>query len=108
MVSGDLKYDDRFNSTAIHVLHEASKGNIATLFEGGSLVAIHSKRVTFMPKECCLIRQLRGETEDINTRKNKTNLSQGIDDFTGKTLNDEVVKTREKYLLEQSQQSNSD
>ena len=36
------------------------------------------------------------------------NLAQGIDDFTGKKLNDEVVKTREKYLLAQSQQSNSD
>ena len=51
----------RFQSLAIKVLQEASEAYIVRLFEDTNLCAIHTKRVTIMPKDIQLSRRIRGE-----------------------------------------------
>ena len=51
----------RFQSTAIMALQEASEGYLVGLFEDTNLCAIHTKRVTIMPKDIQLARRIRGE-----------------------------------------------
>ena len=59
-------YEDselRFQSTAIGALHEASEHYLIGLFEDANLCAIHTKRVTIMPKDVQLAWKIRGETD---------------------------------------------
>ena len=51
----------RFKSLAIKALQEASEAYIVGLFEDTNLCAIHTKRVTIMPKDIQLARRIRGE-----------------------------------------------
>ena len=51
----------KFQSLAIKVLQEASEAYIVGLFEDTNLCAIHTKRVTIMPKDIQLARRIRGE-----------------------------------------------
>ena len=51
----------RFQSLAIKVLQEASEAYLVGLFEDTNLCAIHTKRVTIMPKDIQLARRIRGE-----------------------------------------------
>ena len=54
----------RWTSDAVAALQEATEAYTTTLFEDSNLVAIHSKRVTLMPKDMQLIRRLRMENMD--------------------------------------------
>jgi hypothetical protein len=51
----------RFQTSSLLALQEASKTYLVGLFEDANLCAIHAKRVTIMPKDLHLARQLRGE-----------------------------------------------
>jgi histone H3 len=53
--------DFRFQSTSILALQEASEGYMIGLFEDTNLCAVHSNRVTIMPKDIRLARRIRGE-----------------------------------------------
>ena len=60
-IAQDFKTDLRFQSAAIGALQEASEAYLVGLFEDTNLCAIHAKRVTIMPKDIQLARQIRGE-----------------------------------------------
>ena len=61
-ISADfLMADDRFQSTAMLALQEASESYMIGLFEDTNLCAVHSNRVTIMPKDIRLARRIRGE-----------------------------------------------
>merc|ERR1711983_498876 len=51
----------RFQSSALMALQEAAEAYLVQLFEDTVLCAIHSKRVTIMPKDMNLARRIRGE-----------------------------------------------
>ena len=53
--------DVRFQSQAIMALQEAAEAYLVGLFEDSNLCAIHTKRVTIMPKDIQLARRIRGE-----------------------------------------------
>ena len=57
----DFKMDLRFCSGAYIALQEAAEAYLVGLFEDVQLCAIHSKRVTIMPKDVQLARRIRGE-----------------------------------------------
>ena len=51
----------RFQSAAIMALQEAAEAYLVGLFEDTNLCAIHTKRVTIMPKDIQLARRIHGE-----------------------------------------------
>ena len=51
----------RFQSGAILVLQESAEAYLVGMLEDSNLCAIHAKRVTIMPKDMQLARQIRGE-----------------------------------------------
>jgi histone H3 len=57
----DFMTDLRFASSAVLALQEASEAYLVGLFEDTNLCALHSKRVTIMPKDIQLARRIRGE-----------------------------------------------
>ena len=57
----DFKLDLRVCTSAYIALQEAAEAYIVGLFEDVMLCAIHSKRVTIMPKDMQLARRIRGE-----------------------------------------------
>lgn len=56
-----FKSDVRFKSAAIEAMQAASEAYLVEIFEDCNLCAIHSRRVTIMPKDMQLVRRLRGE-----------------------------------------------
>ena len=60
-IAQDIKTDLRFQSAAIKALQEAAEAYLVGLFEDCNLCAIHTKRVTIMPKDIQLARRIRGE-----------------------------------------------
>ena len=60
-IAQDFKTDLRFQSAAVMALQEASEAYLVRLFEDTNLCAIHTKRVTIMPKDIQLARRIRGE-----------------------------------------------
>ncbi len=56
----DQKDRYRFQSSALNALQEAAETYIVELFESAQLCAIHSKRVTVMPKDILLAKRLKG------------------------------------------------
>ena len=60
-IAQDFKTDLRFQSAVILCLQEAAEAYLVGLFEDTNLCAIHAKRVTIMPKDIQLARQIRGE-----------------------------------------------
>lgn len=60
-VSQDFYVDLRFQGSAVLALQEASEAYVVGLMEDTNLCAIHSKRVTIMPKDIHLTRRIRGE-----------------------------------------------
>ena len=56
-----FKVDIRFRSSALMALQEAAEAYLVRLFEDMNLCAIHTKRVTIMPKDIQLVRRIRGE-----------------------------------------------
>lgn len=55
------KAEIRTTKTALEVAHHASEDCIVRLMEDTNLCAIHTKRVTIMPKDMQLARRIRGE-----------------------------------------------
>ena len=60
-IAQDFKTDLRFQSAAILCLQEAAEAYLVRLFDDANLCAIHTRRVTIMPKDILLARQIRGE-----------------------------------------------
>ncbi len=60
-IAQDFKADSRFQSAAVGALQEAAEAYLVGLFEDTNLCAIHSRRVTIMPKDLQLARRIRGE-----------------------------------------------
>jgi len=54
----DNKY--RYQSTALLALQEAAEAFLVQIFEEVQLSAIHSKRVTVLPRDLALVRRIRG------------------------------------------------
>jgi histone H3 len=61
-IASDIRYDLRFQDSAIKALQEASESYLVSIFEDSQLLAIHGKRITIMPKDMQLARRIRGET----------------------------------------------
>lgn len=59
-ITQDLSIFLRFQSTALLALQEAAEAFLVSLFEDCNLCAIHSRRVTIMPKDMHLACRLRG------------------------------------------------
>ena len=53
----------RWQASAIAALHEGFEDYLVNLFHDTVLAAIHGRRVTVMPKDIHLVRQLRQETD---------------------------------------------
>ena len=51
----------RFQSAAVMALQEAAEAYLVGLFEDTNLCAIHTRRVTIMPKDIQLARRIRGK-----------------------------------------------
>ena len=60
-IAQDFKTDLRFQSVAILCLQEAAEAYLVWLFDDANLCAIHARRVTIMPKDILLARQIQGE-----------------------------------------------
>ena len=60
-IAMDFLKDIRFQSSALMALQECTEAYMVGLFEDSNLCAIHSKRVTLMPKDIQLARRIRGE-----------------------------------------------
>ena len=60
-IAQDFKTDLRFQSAAILCLQEAVEAYLVRLFDDANLCAIHARRVTILPKDIQLARQIRGE-----------------------------------------------
>ena len=60
-IAQDFKTDLWFQSAAILCLQEAAEAYLVRLFDDANLCAIHARRVTIMPKDILLARQIRGE-----------------------------------------------
>ena len=59
--------DARYQSAALLALQEATEAYLTHLFEDVNLCAIHSKRVTIMPKDIQLSKRIRGEKYDTQS-----------------------------------------
>ena len=60
-IAQDIKPNLRFQQSAVEALQEASEAYLVGLFEDTNLCAIHTRRVTIMPKDIQLARRIRGE-----------------------------------------------
>ena len=60
-IAQDIKTDLRFQSAAILCLQEATEAYLVGLLDDANLCAIHARRVTIMPKDIQLARQIQGE-----------------------------------------------
>lgn len=60
-IAQDFKSDLRFQTSAILAIQEAAEAYLVGIFEDTNLCALHSKRVTIMPKDIQLARRIRGE-----------------------------------------------
>jgi len=52
----------RFQSHAVLALQEAAEAYLVGIFEDTNLCAIHSNRITIMPRDIQLARRIRGES----------------------------------------------
>jgi histone H3 len=62
-ITNDTRDGIRFQSAALEALQCAAEAFLVGLFEDTNLCALHSKRVTIMPKDMQLARRLRGERD---------------------------------------------
>jgi histone H3 len=60
-IAQEFKTDLRFQGSAVLALQEAAESYLVGLFEDTNLCAIHSKRVTVMPRDVHLATRIRGE-----------------------------------------------
>lgn len=65
-VASEIKTEvNRFQSSAVEALQEATESYMVGLFADANLCAIHAKRVTVTPKDMALARKIRGEISRI-------------------------------------------
>ena len=60
-IAQDFKTDLQFAVQTMAALQEAAEAYLVGLFEDANLCAIHTKRVTIMPKDIQLARRIHGE-----------------------------------------------
>ena len=60
-LAGNYKDNLRFASSAVAAIQEATESYVVSLLSDTNLCAIHSRRVTIMPRDLHLARRLRGE-----------------------------------------------
>lgn len=60
-IAEDFKVDLCYQGVAILAMQESAESYLVSLFEDTNLCAIHSKRVTILPKDIHLARRIRGE-----------------------------------------------
>lgn len=60
-VASALKEGLRFQSSAVAAIQEATESYVVSLLADTNLCAIHTRRVTIMPRDVHLARRLRGE-----------------------------------------------
>jgi histone H3 len=60
-IAQEFRTELRFQAGAVAALQEAAEAYLVGLFEDTNLCALHSKRVTIMPKDMQLARRIRGE-----------------------------------------------
>ena len=60
-IAQDYKTDLQFQSAVVLCLQEATEAYLVRLFDDANLCAIHARRVTIMPKDLFLARQIWGE-----------------------------------------------
>ncbi len=60
-VATKLKDGLRFQSSAVAAIQEATESYVVGLLADTNLCAIHTRRVTIMPRDLSLARRLRGE-----------------------------------------------
>ena len=60
-IAQDYKTDLRFQSAAVLCLQEATEAYLVRLFDDANLCAIHTRRVTIMPRDIQLARRIRRE-----------------------------------------------
>merc|ERR1719309_626389 len=60
-IAQDFKADLRFQRSAVLAPQESSEAYLIGMLEDSNLCAIHSRRVTVMPKDLQLARRIRGE-----------------------------------------------
>ena len=60
-IAQDFKMDLHFQAAAILCLQEAAEAYLVGLFEDMNLCAIHTKRVTILPRDLQLARHIHGE-----------------------------------------------
>mmetsp|Transcript_8459 Transcript_8459/g.12886 ORF Transcript_8459/g.12886 Transcript_8459/m.12886 type:complete len:138 (-) Transcript_8459:98-511(-) len=60
-ISQDYRSDVRFARVGLDALQEASEAYLIGIFQDANLCAIHSRRISIMPKDIQLARRLRGE-----------------------------------------------
>ena len=60
-VASSLKEGLRFQSSAVAAIQEATESYVVSLLADTNLCAIHTRRVTIMPRDVHLTRRLRGE-----------------------------------------------
>ena len=60
-IAQDYKTDLRFQSVVVLCLQEATEAYLVGLFDDANLCAIHTRRVTIMPKDFQLARRIRVE-----------------------------------------------
>lgn len=59
-IARTCKPNVRFQSSAVLALQEAVEEYVTNLFADANLAALHSNRVTIMPKDMALARRIRG------------------------------------------------
>jgi len=65
-IAQDFKTDIRFQGKALAALQDASESYLIGLFEITQYAAIHAKRVTIVPKDMQLCRDIRGDNKRLN------------------------------------------
>ena len=59
-IAQQYKADARFQAPALACLHEAVESFLSGVFEDANLCAVHSRRVTVLPRDLQLVSKLRG------------------------------------------------
>ena len=57
------KPEMRIQGVALEALQEAAEVYLVRLLDNANLCALHSRRITLMPKDIQLVRRIRGERE---------------------------------------------
>ena len=62
-ITQNEKQDIRMQETALEALQEAAETYLVRLLDDANLCALHTRRITLMPRDIQLARRIRGERE---------------------------------------------